>query len=260
MQSYIKLFFSFREETSALTDAEIGRLVRQMLAYGEFGDTDGAMSGNERFLFPVYRAQIARDSDRYAAIVETRAECGRAGARAKAAKRDSGICRNPEAKTGKTTKKEEKEKKIKTEDEEKKIKAEDKEASAAATEGDNADSDNTEALEMYVCDNLQAMSPGNIDDLRFFAERLPEDVIRLAVDIACANGVPKWTYVRAILSVWVERSIFTLEAAKADSDARSKTGGSGYKSGAPENPALLYAQRAYSDSDYADLFDDLSGG
>ena len=87
MQSYIKLFFSFREETSALTDAEIGRLVRQMLAYGEFGDTDGAMSGNERFLFPVYRAQIARDSDRYAAIVETRAECGRAGARAKAAKR-----------------------------------------------------------------------------------------------------------------------------------------------------------------------------
>ena len=258
MQSYIKLFFSFREETSALTDAEIGRLVRQMLAYGEFGDTDGAMSGNERFLFPVYRAQFARDSDWYAAIVETRAECGRAGARAKAAKRDSGICRNPEAKTGKTTKKEEK--KIKKEDEEKKIKAEDKEASAAATEGDNADSDNTEALEMYACDNLQAMSPGNIDDLRFFAESLPEDVIRLAVDIACANGVPKWTYVRAILSVWVERSIFTLEAAKADRDARSKTGGSGYKSGAPENPALLYAQRAYSDSDYADLFVDLSGG
>ena len=258
MQSYIKLFFSFREETSALTDAEIGRLVRQMLAYGEFGDTDGAMSGNERFLFPVYRAQIARDSDRYAAIVETRAECGRAGARAKAAKRDSGICRNPEAKTSKTTKKEEK--KIKTEDEEKNIKAEDKEASAAATERDDADSDDTEALEMYACDNLQAMSPGNIDDLRFFAESLPEDVIRLAVDIACANGVPKWTYVRAILSAWVERSIFTLEAAKADRDARSKTGGSGFKSGAPENPALLYAQRAYSDSDYADLFVDLSGG
>ena len=113
---------------------------------------------------------------------------------------------------------------------------------------------------MYACDNLQAMSPGNIDDLRRFAESLPEDVIRLAVDIACANGVPKWTYVRAILSVWVERSIFTLEAAKADRDARSKTGGSGFKSGAPENPALLYAQRAYSDSDYADLFVDLSGG
>ena len=50
------------------------------------------------------------------------------------------------------------------------------------------------------------------------------------------------------------------EAAKADRDARSKTGGSGFKSGAPENPALLYAQRAYSDSDYADLFVDLSGG
>ena len=49
-----------------------------------------------------------RGRDRYAAIVETRAECGRAGARAKAAKRDSGICRNPEAKTGKTTKKKKK--------------------------------------------------------------------------------------------------------------------------------------------------------
>lgn len=251
MQSYIKLFFSFREETSALTDAEIGRLVRQMLAYGEFGDTDGAMSGNERFLFPVYRAQIARESDRYAAIVETRAECGRAGARAKAAKRDSGICRNSEAKTSKTAKKEEKEKKIK---------AEDKEASAAAPSVAVADSGDTEALEAYARNNLQAMSPGNIDDLQLFAESLPEDVIYLAVDIACANGVPKWTYVRAILSAWVERGIFTFEAAKADRDARSKTGGSRYKPGAPENPALLYAQRAYSDSDYADLFVDLGGG
>ena len=180
MQSYIKLFFSFREETSALTDAEIGRLVRQMLAYGEFGDTDGAMSGNERFLFPVYRAQIARDSDRYAAIVETRAECGRAGARAKAAKRDSGICRKPEAKTGKTTKKEEKEKKIKKEDEEKKIKAEDKEASAAATEGDNADGGNTEALEMYACDNLS--SP------KVCRRMLSVSPLILRAPTACPNG------------------------------------------------------------------------
>ena len=73
MLSYVKLFYSFNSETSALTDAEVGRLVRQLLAFGERGDTQHYLRGNERLLFPVYRAQLERDGEKYAALSQTRA-------------------------------------------------------------------------------------------------------------------------------------------------------------------------------------------
>ena len=83
MLSYVKLFYSFNSETSALTDAEVGRLVRQLLAFGESGDTQHYLRGNERLLFPVYRAQLERDGEKYAALSQTRAESGRAGGKAR---------------------------------------------------------------------------------------------------------------------------------------------------------------------------------
>ena len=83
MLSYVKLFYSFNSETSALTDAEVGRLVRQLLAFGERGDTQRYLRGNERLLFPVYRAQLERDGEKYAALSQTRAESGRAGGKAR---------------------------------------------------------------------------------------------------------------------------------------------------------------------------------
>lgn len=83
MLSYVKLFYSFNSETSALTDAEVGRLVRQLLAFGERGDTQHYLRGNERLLFPVYRAQLERDGEKYAALSQTRAESGRAGGKAR---------------------------------------------------------------------------------------------------------------------------------------------------------------------------------
>ena len=46
MLRYVKLFYSFNSETSALTDAEVGRLVRQLLAFGERGDTQHYLRGN----------------------------------------------------------------------------------------------------------------------------------------------------------------------------------------------------------------------
>lgn len=282
MQSYIKLFFSFSEETSALTDAEIGRIIRQMLAYAESGDTDSILEGNERFLFPVYKSQIDRDVERYSAVSEQRAASGRAGGkkRAKASEeREADVCLTAEANASKTSKcfaneanqanayfakqikqnrQEEEKEKDKEEDKDKELSITSSTTVAAVIQGARARDDGGDTIEAYASNNLQVLSPGNMEDLQSFAQDLPEDVIRYAIDTACANGIRKWAYVRAILSAWREQGIRTIGAAKADSESKRSSPRSRDKP--RENPALNYEQRSYTPDDYAGLFVDLGGG
>lgn len=63
MASYVKAFYDWPEQMSALTDAEKGRLFVAILKYGETGEIP-EMQGAERILFPVFKAQIDRDSVR----------------------------------------------------------------------------------------------------------------------------------------------------------------------------------------------------
>lgn len=63
MASYVKAFFDWPEQMSALTDAEKGRLFVAILKYGETGEIP-EMQGSERILFPVFKAQIDRDAGR----------------------------------------------------------------------------------------------------------------------------------------------------------------------------------------------------
>ena len=63
MASYVKAFFDWPEQMSALTDAEKGRLFVAILKYGETGEIP-EMQGAERILFPVFKAQIDRDACR----------------------------------------------------------------------------------------------------------------------------------------------------------------------------------------------------
>lgn len=63
MASYVKAFFDWPEQMSALTDEEKGRLFVAILKYGETGEIP-EMQGAERILFPVFKAQIDRDAGR----------------------------------------------------------------------------------------------------------------------------------------------------------------------------------------------------
>lgn len=63
MASYVKAFYDWPEQMSALTDAERGRLFVAILKYGETGEIP-EMQGAERILFPVFKAQIDRDAGR----------------------------------------------------------------------------------------------------------------------------------------------------------------------------------------------------
>lgn len=65
MTVYIKVFYDWIEQTQALSDAERGRLFVAMLEYARSGALP-EMEGNERILFPVFKAQIDRDLEVYA--------------------------------------------------------------------------------------------------------------------------------------------------------------------------------------------------
>ena len=59
---YLKVFVSFAEFISPLSDAECGRLFRAMLEYASSG-TSPELNGNERFLWAVAKNNIDREAE-----------------------------------------------------------------------------------------------------------------------------------------------------------------------------------------------------
>lgn len=70
--------------------------------------------------------------------------------------------------------------------------------------GDNDDKrPDLNSVEIYATSNLQYLSPYNMEELISFRESLPDDLIRYAIDQACANGVRTYAYTRSILNSYV---------------------------------------------------------
>ena len=82
---YIRLFLDYLEAIEPLGDAERGRLFTALLQYARTGEAP-QLGGNERFLFPMMRAQVDRDKADAAGLSEARSAAGRKGAEAKAGK------------------------------------------------------------------------------------------------------------------------------------------------------------------------------
>lgn len=61
---YFCAYYSFIDALRELTDEEVGRLFMACLSYGKTGKAP-QLAGNERFVFPLIRAQIDRDNERY---------------------------------------------------------------------------------------------------------------------------------------------------------------------------------------------------
>ena len=62
---YFCAYHSYLDALEPLTDAERGRLFVACLKYSKSGKVEH-LSGNERFVFPVFRGQIDRDNAKYA--------------------------------------------------------------------------------------------------------------------------------------------------------------------------------------------------
>lgn len=76
MAVYIKAFFDWVEQTAALSDAERGRLFVAILEYGRTGEVP-ELEGNERFLFPVFKAQLDREENTTSVRSKSGAKGGR---------------------------------------------------------------------------------------------------------------------------------------------------------------------------------------
>lgn len=108
-------------------------------------------------------------------------------------------------------------------------------------------------VEAYASSNLQYLSPGNMEELGLFKEDLPDDVIRFAIDEACGNGAPRWSYVAAILRGYVQNGVRTVGDAKAAKERHS--GKTAIERGQRGNKALDYQQRdnsTYEDFEFYD--------
>lgn len=62
--SYVPIFFDDLDAMSPLSDAECGRLIKALLKYGKTGEAS-ELSGNERFLYPIFKAKIDRSFTEY---------------------------------------------------------------------------------------------------------------------------------------------------------------------------------------------------
>ena len=116
-----------------------------------------------------------------------------------------------------------------------------------------------DTLEAYAANNLRNLSPRNCEELISFGDDLPDDLIRHAIDEACAAGAPTWSYTRAILNRYVDSGFKSVGDAKAaEQKRREDRARRGQSAGGKPNPALDYQQREYTESDFADLFINLN--
>ena len=76
MRSHLKVYFDFEAKAKELEEPEKGRLLLAMLRYAKDG-TEPDMIGNERFLFPVFKAQIDEDIRTYDTKVTNGSKGGR---------------------------------------------------------------------------------------------------------------------------------------------------------------------------------------
>ena len=176
---YIKLFLDYLDAVEPLGDAERGRLFTALMQYARTGEAP-QLSGNERFLFPMMRAQIDRDSAEYKDYCEKQAENGKKGGRPKKPK-------NPPF-SGKPTASQKSQDKDKDEDK-------------------DGGKDNTPARGPAVAAVMSAyqdkinpqLSERSRDELAGFVQAMGAEVCLRAIDTALDAKKANWPYVRAIL-------------------------------------------------------------
>ena len=199
-EKYVPIFYDWIEATRELNAQEKGRLIDALVIYARGGDWQDQIKGNERYAFPIFQLQI----DRFKAVAEQRAT-NRDKTNKLEQKEQTGTKTHTNTNTNTNTK------------------------SNTNTKNDT-DTDNDDGggniarAEAYAAQTLLNLSGGNLEELADFAQHLPDDIIRWAVDESAAAGKPYWTYCRAILRKCVERGYKTLAEVKAAESKRQKGG------------------------------------
>ena len=77
--NYVPVFYDWIEVTDALVPEEKGRLIDAIVTYARGGDPVPLLLGNERILFPSFRAAIDRAKQRDEEMTKKRSEWGKLG-------------------------------------------------------------------------------------------------------------------------------------------------------------------------------------
>lgn len=88
--------------------------------------------------------------------------------------------------------------------------------------GDGDGRPDPNAVEIYASSNLQYLSPYNLQELISYRDSLPDDLIRHAIDQACANGVRTYAYVKSILNSYVSSGFKCIGDVQAHEARRRK--------------------------------------
>lgn len=101
-------------------------------------------------------------------------------------------------------------------------------------------------LEAYASGNIRNMTPYNCEEMLSFRDDLPDDLIRHAIDEACATArsTPTWSYTRAILNRYVDSGFKTVGDAKAAEQAhregRNRHADRGRTAGGDDGPRRVF--------------------
>ena len=109
-------------------------------------------------------------------------------------------------------------------------------------------------VEVYLANNITGLSATLMQEFQTFKDDLPEELIRYAIDEACAQNVRSYSYLRKILNRYVDKGFKTIGDVKADRDAFER-GKKAKAAPAKHN----YQQHEYTEGDFgADFYYDPS--
>lgn len=225
------------DATRKLSDAEVGRLFRGLLRYSMTEEQPQGLQGREEIVFDIYSQQIDREIAKYNEVCKRNQRNVTSRYQSLPIVTSCNESLPPTAKTYDLSQ------------------DKDKDKGKGKDKGDHHDDAcaKLHTVEAYASGNLQYLSPGNMEELGKFKEDLPDDVIRFAIDEACGNGAPRWSYVAAILRGYIRDGVKTVGDAKAAKERHS--GRTAIERGQRGNKALDYTQRDNSGYDDFQYFD-----
>lgn len=236
---YIKLFLDYLDALEPLSDAERGRLFTALLEYGRTGEAPH-LTGNERFLFPMMRAQIDRDfaawREKDDTLHEVRADAGRKGGQARVSKGKQGQANQANASKGKQTKH-----KTKTTDDGNGLPTTDDGRLTTDDDKDNrlppaasatADSWSSSPSSPYDSDFGKVMSAlldfipeapqFALEKLKAYYETCGRDVCLRAIDVARGERKASWAFIEGVLRNKSEAGIRSLADWDRSEEARRR--------------------------------------
>lgn len=232
---YIKLFLDYLDAVDALSDVERGRLFTALLKYGRTGEAP-QLTGNERFIFPLMKAQIDRDfaawREKDEDMHEIRKEAGRKGGLARASKAKQNQANQANASKAKQTKQTKQTKhKTKTTDNDERLLTNDTppippsadNAEAVAAAGyDPAYGEVMAALRDFIPEASEIA----YGEMTAFYQELGRDICLRAIFTARDERKSGFSYIRGILRRCQKEGIRTLadwDRAAREKEARSET-------------------------------------